>query len=134
MSLSAWLVAALSSLVIAATTFYILKRQRLIVKRSREELSEQIVLSNAATFSIVLLGMASTYAMLFLLSFLLSVGLFTGRLATGWAASVQSPLTFWHYGTLAGFIAALGITIGALGASFEQQSYFRHVTFVDEEL
>lgn len=134
MNLSGWLVTGLSSLVIAATTFYILKRQRLIVRRPRGELSEQIVLSNAATACIVLLGMASTYAMLYLFSFVLSVGLFTGRLATGWAASLQSPLTTWHYAALAGFIAALGITIGALGASFEQQSYFRHVTFVDEEL
>jgi hypothetical protein len=30
-------------------------------------------------------------------------------------------------------MAALGLIIGALGASFEQQHYFRHITYVDEE-
>jgi hypothetical protein len=34
---------------------------------------------------------------------------------------------------MAGFIASLGIAIGALGASFEEHQYFRHIAFIDEE-
>ena len=33
----------------------------------------------------------------------------------------------------AGFVAALGLGVGALGGSFEDQTYFRHVAYVDEE-
>ena len=49
------------------------------------------------------------------------------------AASLHAPLGWTHFLSLAGFIASLGIIIGALGASFEAQVYFRHVAFVDEE-
>jgi len=35
---------------------------------------------------------------------------------------------------LSAFVASLGLLIGAFGASFEDQYYFRHVTHVDEEL
>ena len=35
---------------------------------------------------------------------------------------------------LSAVVAAFGLAIGALGAAFEDQSYFRHVIFVDEEL
>jgi hypothetical protein len=32
------------------------------------------------------------------------------------------------------FVSCLGPSFGALGASFQQQHYFRHMAFVDEEL
>ena len=34
---------------------------------------------------------------------------------------------------LAAFVASLGLVIGALGASFEEEHYIRHIAFVDEE-
>lgn len=47
--------------------------------------------------------------------------------------SVEGVLTLQHYLSHAGLVAALGIVIGALGASFERQYYFQHITYVDEE-
>ena len=35
---------------------------------------------------------------------------------------------------MSAFVASVAILIGALGASFEEQHYFRHVIFVDEEI
>jgi len=32
------------------------------------------------------------------------------------------------------FVASVGMVTGALGASFEDQHCFRHMTFVDEEI
>ena len=51
----------------------------------------------------------------------------------GWAASLGRPVGHDEVLAFAGFVAALGILVGALGASFEDQTYFRHVAYVDEE-
>jgi hypothetical protein len=51
----------------------------------------------------------------------------------GWAASLNGEIQAVHYVVLAAFVASLGLLIGALGASFEQHYYFRHVTYIDEE-
>jgi hypothetical protein len=125
---------SIAAVVTIATTIYVLKRQRLLVHRPGHSLTEQIVLTNAATSCIVLSGMATTFVCLFLGAFLLSMALFTDAVASAWAAAVPGSIRLTHYISLAGFISSLGITVGALGASFEQHHYFRHVTFVDEEL
>jgi len=127
-------VTLLSVIAILFTTWYTLLRQRLFVRRERRRLSEQNVVTNLSTFSIVLAGIATTYALLFLLTLAATQTLYTTELASNWSASLSRPPGLTHYATLAGFIASLGIFIGALGASFEQQHYFRHVTFVDEEI
>ena len=54
-------ISILSTLAIGLTTAYILVRQKLFVRRERTLLSEQNVVTNIATFSIVLFGMVSTY-------------------------------------------------------------------------
>lgn len=127
-------VTLLSVIAILFTTWYTLLRQRLFVRRERRKLSEQNVVTNLSTFAIVLSGITTTYALLFLLTLAATQTLYTTELASNWSASLSRPPGLTHYGTLAGFIASLGIFIGSLGASFEQQHYFRHVTFVDEEI
>jgi hypothetical protein len=77
--------------------------------------------------------MTTTYLLLFGLTLLLSGTLFTPSLLQGWAVSVEGALTTQHYLSHAGLVAALGLVIGALGASFEGQYYFQHITYVDEE-
>lgn len=126
-------VVTLSTSAIVATTVYILIRQKLLVRRERRSLSEQNVVTNIATFSIVLAGMLSTYAFLFLATSTLGFTLFDSRLITHWTNGDQ-PFVNGHYLILSGFIASLGIFIGSLGVSFEDQHYFRHITFVDEEV
>ena len=78
-------------------------------------------------------GMATTWLGLYVLTLLFGLILFTDTLAAAWAASVEGPIRFAHHSVMAGFVAALGLVIGALGASFEGGVYFRHVTFIDEE-
>ena len=58
---------------------------------------------------------------------------FDGEILAGWAASLGEPVGVRQVLTFAGFVAALGLSVGALGASFEEQTYFRHVAYVDEE-
>ena len=126
-------VVMLSLGAIMATTGYILVRQKLLVRRERRSLSEQNVVTNIATFSIVLAGMLSTYGFLFLATSTLGFMLFDSQLIKHWTHGDQ-PFVNGHYLILSGFIASLGIFIGSLGVSFEDQHYFRHITFVDEEV
>ena len=70
---------------------------------------------------------------LFGLSLLLSLLLFPERVVEEWT-SMPAPIPWGRYLRLSGVISAFSLCIGALGAAFEDQSYFRHVIFVDEEL
>lgn len=126
-------VTLLSLCAIFATTIYILIRQKLLVRRERRSLSEQNVVTNTATFSIVLTGMLSTYAFLYFATTFLGMTLFDSELVTHWTNGDRS-FSNGHYLVLSGFISSLGIFIGSLGVSFEDQHYFRHITFVDEEV
>lgn len=133
MSQPTWLVASLSVVALLGTSGFVIRKQNLLVRRRKGRLSEQRVVANVSIVASILLGMATTYGMLFAVTLAVSRLLFSRRLATSWAASLDGVLTAGHYLTLAAFVAALGIIIGALGASFEAQTYFRHVAFVDEE-
>ena len=126
-------VAALSLAALVGTSAYLLGHQQLIGRRRAQRLSEQRVVSHVAIALAVFLGMATTYLLLFGVTLALGQALFPRALVQSWAASLGGEVTFAHYLTLAGFVAALGIVIGALGASFEEEHYVRHVAYVDEE-
>ncbi|MEZ4600041.1 MAG: hypothetical protein R2940_09690 [Syntrophotaleaceae bacterium] len=115
------------------TTLFVLKRQNLLLHR-RRRLTEQIVFTNLATVLIVLLGMTTTYVLMFGLVAVIGLTIFPHRLVEQWVASLPQAITWPDYILLAGFVASLGILIGALGASFEGNQYFRHITYVDEEI
>ena len=59
--------------------------------------------------------------------------LFSRRIVDAWTGLAPTGATFSHFLALCGFIATVAILIGALGASFEAEGYFRHVALVDEE-
>jgi hypothetical protein len=134
MSQPLYLMAAFSLVTLLATSAYILKRQKLLLQRSRQRLSEQAVITNTAIVAVVILGMATTYLLLLLLVMVLSGTLFQHELVSGWAASLHGRINLSNYLALAQLIAALGLIIGSLGASFEGQYYFQHVAYIDEEL
>lgn len=136
MTLSAAKVTSLGLIALVLTSAFIIRRQGLLVHRPSGggRLTEQAVFSNASAIIVVALGMVTTWLMLFLLSLLVTTMLFPDHLVQSWAASLTEPIRLGHYLTLAGFTAATGIVIGALGASFEGQQYFQHIAFVDEEL
>ncbi|MDH3604565.1 MAG: hypothetical protein OEU26_33575, partial [Candidatus Tectomicrobia bacterium] len=133
MSQTAGLVSALSLAALIITSFYILRRQRLLMRRETSALSEQTVITNLSVTAVVVLGMLTTYGLLFLAALGLSTLLFHQKLVIAWAASLEGHISSVHYVILAAFVSSLGLLIGALGASFEQQHYFRHVTYIDEE-
>ncbi len=133
MSQPALRVLVLSLLALGGTSLYILYRQQLLVRRRALRLSEQRVVANVSIVLAVLLGMLTTYALLFVTTFALTRTLFGNHLVEGWAASLDGDITLGNYFILSGFVAALGLMIGALGASFEEQTYFRHLAYVDEE-
>ncbi|MBT0961566.1 hypothetical protein [Denitromonas iodatirespirans] len=125
---------ALSLAILVGTSVFILRRQKLLLRRARGHLSEQIVLTNTAITLVVFLGMASTYLLLLSLSLIAAHLLFSPALVSGWAPSVTGPIGAGHYVALGQLIASFGILIGSLGASFEGHHYFRHIAYVDEEL
>ena len=133
MSQSTRLIINLTLLALAGTSIFILKRQRLLLRRSRRGLTEQTVVTNVSITVIVLLGMVTTYLALFILVLGLGYLFYSPALIAGWAASLDGAVDIEHHLILAGFVASLGIIIGALGASFEGQQYFRHITYADEE-
>lgn len=134
MSQAPWFVVLLSLVAICFTTIYTLIRQKLFVRREHRELSEQNVVTNVSTSAIVFLGIMTTYLIMLLLTIIAALTLFSNRLADNWSESIVEAPSATHYFSLSLFVASLGIFIGALGASFEEQTYFRHVTLVDEEI
>lgn len=118
------------------TTIYVVVRQQLLVRRRRRR-SEQSVVTSTSALGIVLAGMAFTWMALFIVGLLLSHLLFPSELISTWAASTVNSgreLTWLDRPHMAMFVASLGLLIGALGASFESQTYFGHIIFVDEEI
>ena len=133
MSQSVAQVIGLSVCALMLTSIHILLRQRLLVRRQAGSLSEQTVITNVAIVSVVGLGMVTTYGWLFSGVLGLSLLIFRRPVVAGWAVALGGDIQAFHYVVLAAFVASLGIFIGALGASFEQEHYFRHITYIDEE-
>ena len=96
-------------------------------------MTEQIAVSNVTAMAIVLCGMLTTSVLLFGAALTASITLFPDRLVQLWSASLDGPVVTAHYLLLSSVVTAFSVAIGSFGAIFENQSYFRHVTFVDEE-
>ena len=124
-----------SFVVLLGTSAFIIKRQKLLLQRNRQRLTEQIVITNTTITLVVILGMATTYGLLLGLVLVLCGVLFPYDLVVNWVGLLnRDEIGLTHYAALAQMIAALGIVIGSLGASFEGQEYFQYIAYVDEEL
>ncbi len=129
----------LALLVLAAlwvTTVYVIIRQQLLMRRSRR-ITEQSVVTAVSALGIVLVGMAVTWTALFGLGSVVSWLLFEPELIVAWAGASELNASRVGWATVFRmnlFTASIGLLIGALGASFESQHYFRHIIFVDEEI
>ncbi|MBH25306.1 MAG: DUF2391 domain-containing protein [Myxococcales bacterium] len=126
-------VTLLSVVTLVGTSAFILQRQRLLARRSPRGLTELRVVSSVAIVLGMLIGMATTYAALFAGTLVIGSLLFSPELIQGWAPTIHQAPAVRHYFELAAFVASLGLIIGAMGASFEDEDYIRHVAFVDEE-
>jgi len=126
-------VAGLSFLALVITSTFIVKHHKLILHRGGRELTEQTVIKNVSIVIVVFLGMVTTFLLLFALSSLFMLALFDSGLVHEWTGSSPNTLHAKNYLALAGMISSLGILIGALGASFEEEYHFQHIIYVDEE-
>ena len=133
MSLAPGTAVGRAALCTVATTAYVIVRQRLLVRREQRGAREQKVIANVAATSIVLWGMLTSFAGLFGLTLLVAQTVFSQSVVESWAASVQ-VIGWPQYLCLSAYIASVALVVGALGASFEDQQYFRHATLVDEEI
>jgi hypothetical protein len=127
------LVAALSAVAIVGTSSYLVRKQGLLARRHGHARTEQQVVQAASILLALGLGMSTTWVLLFGTTLLLQSLFFDAEILNGWAASLGGPVEAHHVLAFAGFVAALGLGVGALGGSFEDQTYFRHVAYVDEE-
>lgn len=121
---------------LAITTTYVVVRQQLLLRRSRRR-TEQAVVTSASAFGIVFVGMLVTWCGLLVVGLFLSWLLFRPHLIESWAASSDLSAEKFHpleRLKMALFTSSFGLLIGALGASFESQNYFKHIIFVDEEI
>ncbi len=118
---------------VAGTSTFLIKRQRLLVRRGGRRLTEQTAVTNISVAVSTFVGMLTTWLLFFLFALAFSQAFFTDRIAASWAEDVGGPIGLHHYLVLSSFVATLGLVIGGLGASFEAESYFRHVAYVDEE-
>ena len=132
-SLSPVFVAVLSLITLTGASAFILMRQQLLLRPKFSRLTEQTVITNVSMVIIVVLGMATTYFMLFVLTLLAGTLMFSREIIANWAPAIDGPVHLTHYLLQAGFDASVGIIIGALGVSFEGQYYFRHIAYADEE-
>lgn len=120
-------------LVLLITSGFIALRQRLFIHRHTHPLSEQTVITNVSSAMIVITGMLTTTIALLVSGLIVSTTLYSPALIESWTASAVVPITLSHYWLASLLVTTLGLVVGALGASFEDQYYFRHVVFVDEE-
>lgn len=122
---------ALGMAAVLATTRAVLVRQKLTVRRRAKRLTEQVVVSDLSTSLAVLLGVLTTYALLFASAFALTAVVFRDDTVAAWTGVASlSPGT---RATVAAFVASLGLAVGALGAAFEPRGFARHAAYVDEE-
>ena len=129
-------VLALALAVLVLTSGFVIHRQQLLLARHRH-LSEQLVASRLSAVLIVVAGLATTWLAIFVLALAAALALFDAPLIVGWAAShglEEANVDTLLKARMATFCASIGLLIGSLGASFEDQHHFRHVIFVDEEL
>ena len=119
---------------VMSTTAYVTARQRLLVWPNDQGMTEQIAVSNLTATLTVLTGLGTSLLMLFTMTLALSMLLFPRTVVDGWTASVDERLTWSHFLLFSGVVSALSLGIGALGAAFEDESHFRHVALIDEEL
>lgn len=129
-------IVTLALAVLTLTTTFVVHRQQLLVSRHRQ-LREQLVVTRASALLIVIAGLATTWVGVFTLALLAVTTLFDDQLIVSWAASHELGVEAVNLATrlkMATFCASIGLLIGSLGASFENQQHFRHVIFVDEEL
>jgi predicted Zn-dependent protease len=129
-ALSPWQLVFGGLLSVLLTTAYVLQRHGLFGLAGRNSPTEQRVAATVSVALTITLGMATTYALLFLLGFGLAQVALPPTLLTDW---VNHDVTVRNYVAMAGFVATLGVVIGALGASFEEGRYFRHTAIIDEE-
>lgn len=126
----------LALLVLGLTSAFVVARQHLLLARGHQ-LREQLVVSGLSAILIVVAGLAVTWACMFALALLASATLFPAGLVAGWAASLHlapTDIGASSYLKMSTWCASLGLLIGSLGASFEDQQHFQHIIFVDEEL
>lgn len=117
---------------VCVTSVYVLYRQRLFARLRNKALTEQRAVANVSVSVGVWLGMSTAYALLFSGSLIVARALHSPRVVARWVGQTGSAPLF-EYVEMAGFVATVGVLLGALGASFESESYFRHVALVDEE-
>jgi hypothetical protein len=124
----------LSVASVCLATAYVVLHQGLYIRRGKSRLTEQTVTTNITMSLVVWLGMITTYILVFSTAFLAGPLLFNPQLVVSWSGDIGQPPLLDEYLLLAALVAALALCIGALGASFESSYYFRHITFVDEEV
>ena len=134
MILPVMLVTALGLLALGVTLPIVTVETLLLIRRRGWRLTERRVLANVTTVGVILFGFATTYLLLFAVTAGFAGLFFDRALVAAWAASTTAPIAARHYLLMGGFVASLGVVIGALGASFEARSHFRHVAFIDEEV
>ena len=111
-------------------TGFVVVRQRLLTRRTRQRLTEQVIVTDLATIMTVF-GAMLALAMLLIAVASIIIWIVPDVLAERWTD--YAVLSVMHNLSLAGTVSIIGIIIGALGASIEDQTTFRHVAFIDEE-
>jgi hypothetical protein len=134
LSLPPWRLLALAVAATAASTGFVIAQQRLLAGAEHQRPTELSVNRRLSSVAIMLLGMLTTYALLFFTTYAAALSLFRAALVSDWAMSLDQAPGWQDYAALSAFVASLGLMIGAFGASFENQYYFRHVTHIDREL
>jgi len=123
--------AALALLALVATVAFVITRQRLVLGRD-ELLAEQAVVTRVSVLGVVTIGLAVTFVLLTCMTLAMVWMLFPRELVDAWVTGPGPAVDDLIYLQLALLLSAIGLVVGALGASFEDQEFVRHVAYVDE--
>ena len=125
---------ALFLLTLGLTSIFVLARHGLLLRDATDRPSELRVVANISIALTVVLGMAVTYVMLFVFAWAVGELLFGDPLIGSWTGLQPVEVDTGDRLVMAGFVAAVGLVVGALGISLEGRLRFRHITQIDEEI
>lgn len=119
---------------ILITSSFVAARQRLFAQRLTYRVTEQTVITDLVAALVVTLGMVATATLLLVFGLTIAWLFFSNELVAAWITSNDSEVDWRNHLQTNVLVTTLGLLVGALGASFEDQHHFRHVVFVDGEL
>lgn len=135
LGLTRWGAMSYAAASLAATALYLLAAQDLLIPdKEKSIVTEHMALSNAVMTGAMLFAMASLFLLVWGVSAAMAEFVFPHALIANWRTLDHGRLaTLYERFKVAGFIATIGVTTGALGGGNADRGVIRNLTLFSDE-